>query len=136
MIIRHWNQHDLPAVAAAMLDLAQYTFYGHSGEYTTTIEEMTKWLIQMYADDRSTVILCEEQGEIVAMGGVSYGEMLYPPYLRVLHEWGLWGTSPVYVAKVWKVAKQWGKVRGALFSKRSILQDNRSHEHVKWEKLT
>jgi hypothetical protein len=135
MIIRHWNQHDLPAVGVALRDLRQYTFQFHSGEYDASLEEVIKWLVGVYADTRSTVIIGEEQGDIVAIIGVTYESMALPPFLVTLHEWCLWGTAPKPIAQVWKAAKQWGKTRGAVFAKRSILQQNRSHEHIKWEKL-
>lgn len=135
-MIRHWLPTDIAAVAEAMLTLRQGYIYELIPEYQVTNDEMAKWLIQVYTDPRSTAILAvNEDQTIQAVAGVTYGELTYPPYLRVLYEWCLWSSDRKALAGAWHEAKRWAKARGAVLAKRSSYQEDVTKELVKWEKL-
>ena len=137
MIIKHWQPQDIEVVAEAMIELRKLTFFSTLEDIVVTKEEMAKWLVQVFTEPRSTALLAldEQSLEVKAVVGVTYGELVYPPYLTVMYEWLLYGEDAKSTAMVWSEAKKWARQRGVLLAKRSILQEDVARESIKWEKL-
>ena len=134
-MIRQWQPTDIPLVTLAMLDLKKKTIFEDSG-YDTDPQEGVKWLHNVYLDHMKTVYIYEdEDGQVQGICAVGLEENMFPPHVRVLSEWCMWGDSPKVMAQLWKQAKWWGKTHGALFAKRATSVEH-NREVVKWEKLT
>ena len=126
---------DLTAIAEVMHLLRERTLFAqtHFPQYAMETVDLVKWILSQMLDHRTAIFVNEVPGGIAGIVGVTYLDMTPPPHLTFLDEWCLWGETTKDVAKVWRAAKQWGKARGALFAKRSIVQGR--HEDVTWEVL-
>lgn len=129
--VREWAVSDIPCVANVMLRLQDMVPWG--SEYPATYNDHIKWLTTKYMDYTSMVFLNIQDDVCVGACGVTCELSMYPPCIKMMYEWCLWGESAKDVSKTWVEAKKWGRSRGALYAKRSILHANR--ETIKWEKL-